>query len=286
MHQCKQLLSIFIFLLFLSLGMSIGVSSSSEYSNLAQAKSKKQLREKLELIPFFDNVNNPVSVAFPPGEKLDISPPAPQLNSFDRAVLKICGPIGTTVQPYKFKRLLSYYPDVLRKIQRATNGEIRPGRRKKSEFVQDLTNIWFQQQGFEHIFCGEIYNQNDIGGLHFYGRYLELQNLGIAGRLANNTKKQEVVPGIIYTMGVVIKQKNGTFVKDVIKGYDYLSKAEEILLNVTQIYKLQGQTEGACIYRVKDRETGKTFPAVFVRKNGGIITYYPDATPSGRNCRT
>ncbi len=53
-----------------------------------------------KFIPFFDTKNNPVTVAFPPGKKLDISPPAPRLNSFDEAVLKICGPMGTRVKPF------------------------------------------------------------------------------------------------------------------------------------------------------------------------------------------
>lgn len=299
--KSKQLANIFsqIFTLsltktFIFLLVVIGINLFKDFtpeamtprgSRKANAQLKhQQKKDKSKFLPFFDNSNNPVPVAFPPGEILDISPKAPQLNSFDRAVLKVCGPIGSPVSTEKFQKLLSYYPDVVRKLQKVTNGEIQPGRRVKSDFIQDLTNIWFDRKGFEHIFCGEIYNENDIGGLHFYGRYLELQNLGIGGRLPNNVKKQEVVPGIIYTMGVVIKQKDGTLVKDVIKGYGYLSNAEEILLDVTQIYKLQGKNEGACIYRVKDKDTGKSFPTVFVRKNRAIITYYPDATPSGKNC--
>ncbi|WP_445638501.1 EndoU domain-containing protein [Nostoc sp. DSM 114161] len=243
-----------------------------------------QPQENTKLLPFFDNVNNPVPVGFPAGQQLDITPPPPQLNSFDQAVLKICGPIGTRVSANSFKQLLSSYPDVLQKVQQASGGELLPGRRKKAQFLEDLTNIWFQRRGFEHIFCGEIYNANDIGGLHFYGRYLQLQNQGIGGRLSYNQRREEVVPGVIYTMGVVIKQKNRT-VRDVIKGYGYLSNAEEILLDTTKIFKLQGNNEGACIYNVRDRETGKSFPTVFVREEKAIVTYYTDATPFGAKCK-
>ena len=59
-----------------------------------------------------------------------------------------------------------------------------------------------------------------------------------------------------------------------------------MLLDITQIHKLQGNTEGACIYQVRDRDTGKNFPAVFVRREEAIITFYPDATPEGRDCTT
>ncbi|BAY76427.1 hypothetical protein NIES25_28760 [Nostoc linckia NIES-25] len=269
-NRLKQIVEVFAILLL----------SSFFSPNLVEA----QPQENTKLLPFFDNVNNPVPVGFPAGQQVDITPPPPQLNSFDRAVLKICGPIGTKVSANSFKQLLSSYPDVLQKVQQVSGGELRPGRRNKEQFLEDLTNIWFQRRGFEHIFCGEIYNANDIGGLHFYGRYLQLQNQGIGGRLPYNQGREEVVPGVIYTMGVVIKQKNRT-VRDVIKGYGYLSNAEEILLDATKIFKLQGNNEGTCIYNVRDRETDQSFPTIFVREEKAIVTYYPDATPVGAKCK-
>ncbi|MBD2564634.1 EndoU domain-containing protein [Nostoc sp. UIC 10607] len=270
--RLKQRLRVFAVLL---------VASQFIWQNPGDAQPK----QNTQLLPFFDNVNNPVSVRFPPGQQVDITPPPPLLNSFDKAVLKLCGPIGTRVSSNNFKQLLSYYPDVLQKLQQASGGELRPGRRNKAQFLEDLTNIWFKRRGFEHIFCGEIYNADDIGGLHFYGRYLQLQDEGIGGRLPNNQGREEVIPNVIYTMGVVIKQKNRT-VTDVIKGYGYLSNAEEMLLDATKIFKLQGNNEEACIYNVRDRETGKSFPTVFVSKEKAIITYYPDATPQGAKCKS
>ncbi len=264
---------IFTGLTALALTLSIGLN------NPANAQ-----QQDTELLPFFDNQDNPVPVKYPRGAKLDITPSAPVLNSFDKAVLETCGPIGTRVSPNQFKNLLSHYPEVLDEIQEATKGELRRGRRKRQEFLQDLTNIWFRKKGFEHIFCGEIYNEKDIGGLHFYGRYLQLQNEKIGGRLPVNPGRQEVVPGVIYTMGVVIKQPNRT-VTDEIKGYGYLTNAKELLVDVTKLFKQQGNTEGACIYQQLDKQTGITFPTVFVRKNNGIITFYPDATPRGRRCK-
>jgi len=262
-----------------------GLTSLLLFSSMGLNNRVNAQQENTELLPFFDNQDNPVLVNHPSGAKLDITPPAPQLNSFDKAVLKTCGKIGSRVRPSEFKQLLSDYPEVLTNIQKATKGELRPGRRRKSEFLQDLTNIWFKNKGFEHIFCGEIYNENDIGGLHFYGRYLQLQNEKIGGRLPVNPGRQEVIPGVIYTMGVVIKQPNRT-VRDEIKGYGYLSNAEELLTDVTKVYKQQKNTEGACIYQQLDKQTGTSFPTVFVRKNRGIITFYPDATPRGKRCKS
>lgn len=246
---------------------------------------QSQPAETTSLQPFFDSVNNPVNVAFPRGQKIDITPLPPQLNLFDQAVLKTCGSVGTKVRAESFKQLLSFYPDILQKAQQLTGGELRPGRRSKSQFLEDLTAIWFNKQGFEHIFCGQIYAANDIGGLHFYGRYLQLQNEGIGGRLPNNSQRGEVVPGVIYTMGVVLKQGN-RLVTDEIKGYGYVSNAQEMLLDATRAFKTQGNIEGACLFPVRDKETGTSFQAVFVRENNSIITFYPDATPKGNVCKT
>lgn len=272
---------------FVLLWLSIGAIDQLPlpWLRLDAIQAQQPAAENTSLQPFFDRVNNPVNVAFPPGQKLDITPPPPQLNLFDKAVLRTCGSIGTKVRAESFKQLLSFYPDVLQKAQQLSGGELRPGRRSKSQFLEDLTAIWFNEQGFEHIFCGEIYSANDIGGLHFYGRYLQLQNKGIGGRLPNNSQRGEVVPGVIYTIGVLLKHGE-RLVTDAIKGYAYVSNAQEILLDTTRAFKTQGNIEGACIFPVRDKETGNSFQAVFVRENNAIITFYPDATPTGKACKS
>lgn len=110
------------------------ITSSLELQNFVQAQSQQNTK----LIPFFDNLNNPVPVGFPPGQQLDISPPPPQLNAFDNEVLKACGSIGSNVSPNRFKNLLSANPQVLDKIQQATGGELRAGRRRRSDFLSTL----------------------------------------------------------------------------------------------------------------------------------------------------
>jgi len=272
---------------FALLWLSIGAIEQLPlpWLRLDAIQAQQPAAENTSLQPFFDRVDNPVNVAFPSGQKLDITPPPPQLNLFDKAVLRTCGSIGTKVRAESFKQLLSFYPDVLQKAQQLSGGELRPGRRSKSQFLEDLTAIWFNEQGFEHIFCGEIYSAKDIGGLHFYGRYLQLQNEGIGGRLPNNSQRGEVVPGIIYTIGVLLKQGE-LLVTDAIKGYAYVSNAQEILLNTTRAFKTQENIEGACIFPVLDKETGNSFQAVFVKENNAIITFYPDATPTGKACKS
>jgi hypothetical protein len=164
-------------------------------------------------------------------------------------------------------------------------GFLKAGRTSDADFLNDLTDIWFNVVGFDHVFCGEPVQGGSIGGLHFVGRYVELQNKGLAGRLANNTSREEVVPNTIYTMGVVMKVGTGT-AQSSIKGYPYTLNAEEILSIASLGYKNNpntSTTNQACLLNVTDE--GRTFKAVFVRRQGGIRTFYPDATPdSSANC--
>lgn len=237
------------------------------------------------LLPFFDQANNPEVHRFPAGRPADITPPPPSLTAFDQAVLQACGPIGSKVTANTFKQLMANHPEILRQIQAAVGGELLPGRNTQAEFLDDLTAAWSDRGGFEHIFCGELEGPEKIGGLHFVGRYLQLQNEKMGGRLGNNLNREEVEPGVIYTLGVVIKRGNQTWT-DTIKGYPLITDAQEMLLDGTKAFKAQGSAQGACLYRVQDQPTGQSYQAVFVKDRNAIVTFYPDATPSGRACRS
>jgi hypothetical protein len=243
------------------------------------------------LLPFFDEIDNPEIHRHPVGIPADITPPPPVLSEFDQAVLNTCGPIGSKVKASAFRQLMEEHPDVLRQVKDAVGGELLAGRDTDAEFVDDLTTVWSSREGFEHVFCGELEGQTKIGGLHFVGRYLQLQKQGIGGRLPDNWKKEEVVPGSIYTLGVVIKKDGQTWIDD-LKGYALVSDAQELLLDATKAFKAQGNAQGACLSPVLDDETGQSFKAVFVKGSAqgaardAIITFYPDATPAGKACRS
>lgn len=244
---------------------------------------KPAVKPNSKLLPFFDNQNNGVRLKFPPNTSVDVTPPPPVLNDFDQAVLQTCGTLGTKVSPQSFKALLRKYPQVLQQVKKGAGAEILKNRRSDAEFVEDLTAIWFKKHGFEHIFCGEIEQNNNIGGLHYVGRYLQLQNQGIAGRLPKNEKSEEVVPGVIYTVGVEAKQGQNLF-RSSRKGYPYVSDAAELLAAITAAYKTAKTSDTQCLYFVKDQDSGKSYQAVFVMKNNAIVTFYPDATPTMKSC--
>lgn len=273
-----------IIVTLLSLALTSCGRLGTTTQDITPPPTRPAVKSITNLLPFFDDRNNPVTVSVPAGQKVDMTPPPPPLNEFDRAVLKTCGPFGNRVKPESFKQLLVQHPDVLRQIKQAVGGYLHPSRSSDSAFLDDLTTIWFNRRGFEHIFCGEISGENKLGGLHFAGRYLQLQNEKIAGRLPNNSKREEVIPGVAYTLGVEIK-KGDRSVRTNLKSYPYISDAREILLEATKAFKSQKNTDGACIYNVRDKDTGKSYPAILVKNSSAIITFYSEVTPKGNACK-
>ena len=271
-----------LLLIGISLPIIQSVTAKSLRSQTVQSPKKRSIKPaKSGLLPFFDQDNNPVTVSVPRSRKVDITPVPPQLNAFDQKVLNTCGTFGSKVGTISIRRLLAESPQVVQQIKQAVGGELFSGRRSENQFRDDLVTIWSNRGAFEHIFCGQIRGSNQIGGLHFVGRYLQLQNQGIAGRLPNNSKAEEVIDGEIYTLGVEVRQGNRVVTKDSKKGYSYVSNAQEILIDATRAFKSFRNTSNAnraCLYTVRD-SSAPPFKAVFVKTNRAIVTFYPDATP-------
>lgn len=235
-------------------------------------------------LPFFDTVDEKVNVKV--GGLVDISPPPPQLDAFDEAINAACGRPGTVVSPDQFKALFAANPDVLERLKAFTGGKVfatRPPHVSAASYLEDLTEAWFAIKAFDHIMCGEPgAGSGKIGGLHFAGRYLRLQTTGEAC-LMGNYRQNEVVPGVIYTTGVIMRMGDGREVRDAIKGYGLTLSGEDIMKAVTRAFAENPTTSDdsvGCLLPVKD--DGKEFTAVFVRRAAGIRTFYPDATPNGR----
>ena len=232
-------------------------------------------------LPFFDNVDNPVTVKV--GGKVDITPPAPALNAFDQAVNAVCGKAGKVVSGNEFRALMQQHPEVLQRLKSFTHNQVfanRPQPASDEAYLNDLTEAWFNLKAFDHIFCGQPGDGGKIGGLHFYGRYEQLQQSGEACRM-DNYRQNEVVPGVLYTFGVTMQTANGKIVRHSTKGYGYTLSAEDMLKAATRALAENPTTSSAstaCLLPITD--DGKAFTTVFVRRANGIRTFYPDGTPA------
>ena len=252
-----------------------------------QKRQKSQRRQKSQNVtfsPFFDSEDNPVCL--PKSGCVDATPEPPALDDFDLAVNEVCGEPGKVVSRQEFKDLMRSRPEVLVEIQDYTGGKVygdRPAPETIAEYLDDLTDAWFNVHGFDHIFCGEPVPGGKIGGLHYHGRYLDLQQKGLAGRLDRNEGREEIEEGTIYTIGAVMKV-NGQLAISRIKGYGYTLSAQDLLEIITKAFAdnpTRSDRSTACLLNVED--DGKSFATVFVRRSQGIRTFYPDASPSERD---
>ncbi len=239
-------------------------------------------RPKKHLPPFFDLIDNPELHNFPREVPIDITPPPPDLATFDRSVLQVCGNLGNRPHAEDFKALFQAYPEILQRIQTAVDGEIFPGRNTETEFLEDLTTIWFKRHGFEHIFCGSIH-KGQLKGMHYVGRYLQLQEQGLAGKLPYNQREEETIEGAVYTIGVLLKYGSRVIV-DRRTGYALITDAAELLIAATQAFKIKSRPKFVCTVPVVDVDSGHTYPAVFVKEDHAIVTFYPDITPTDPIC--
>ena len=239
---------------------------------------EKPRPRKKRLAPFFDRIDNPELHHFPRGVEADITPLPPELSPFDRDVLQVCGNLGDRVDAKDFIALLKAYPQILKLIKNAVNGEIFPDRTTDAEFIADLTEIWFKRDGFEHIFCGTIDN-GQLKGMHYVGRYLQLQELGVAGRLPDNHHQEEMISEVAYTLGVLLKHDD-RFIIDRRNGYALVTDAAELLVAATVAFKSKSRSRTVGSFPVVDADSGHTYTAVFVKEDNAIVTFYPDATPT------
>ncbi len=255
----------------------------------AAADGRPSPGRQAQCLPFFDDEANPVTIGH--GGTIDMTPKAPSLDAFDVALNDVCGAPGKVTTRDEFRGLMRAHPGVLDGLRAFTGGKVfaaRPASATAEAYLADLTDAWYEVKAFDHIFCGEpnpAATGGKIGGLHFRARYLQLQRNGDACRMSNHAQN-EAVEGVIYTLGVHMKNASGRLVPDATKGYGLTLSGEDILKVVTRAFA-ENPTPSAgstgCLLPVED--DGRAFKAVFVRRAAGIRTFYPDATPNGRGDR-
>lgn len=210
----------------------------------------------------------------------DATPPPPDLGAFDRAILDLCGPWGSRPSRTGFRRVLDL-PEVagdVSAIREALGSAVRGGAVAKDRFADELTALWFAEEGFRHVFCGEP-GEERLGGLHFRGRFLEMQERGWGGLAA--CERAEIDPPI-YTIGVEYLTPSGRRERVCPKGYSIGLDARALLIEATKAFRskqIGRADEAMCLHRISS-STSRHYYAVLVSRAGAIRTFYPDASPS------
>jgi len=198
--------------------------------------------------PFFDD--NP---------RTRLQPTPPAVTKFDREILKLCGGWGDRVEAKDFEKMLLKQPQrkTLRRIYHGLDGKIYRKTNDLVDFIRQLRRVWFEQEGFKHVFCGEPGRGRDLGGLHYAPRYLQAQKEGWAGfrkldpRLNKRKYKcrkfflKNKSYGEIFNISVAFK--NPRLHRNDVKclsGYHRAMDAEKLLIAATKAFKQANKKAG------------------------------------------
>lgn len=221
--------------------------------------------------PFFDRDD---------GGAADPTPHPPSLDAFDRAVLDLCGEWGSRPSRSAFRQMLDR-PGLAADVS-ALRDELDHAVRGRSlspaRFADELTALWFAEDGFRHVFCGEP-GEDRLGGMHFKGRFLQMQERGWGG-LAS-CERSEIDPPI-HTIGVEFVTPSGELERACPKSYSNALGARALLVEATKAFRAQQANrpgEAMCVHEIA-RSESRSYHAVLVSRAGAIRTFYPHASPT------
>ncbi len=230
----------------------------------------------------------------------------PNINHFDREVVKICGEWGSVVNKASFLYLLrnndAVFNDIYLALDKSLNksGKIQ----EKEEFKNALADIWSNNNAFTHIFCGEPYQYLDnwnnnrnwhhqtnwnprrniiriLGGLHFIPRYLEMQNKGYIG--LDKSCDSNSISDYENTVGVRYVGPVGNILSKCPNGYPIKMNAKSIIIYATKIIKnndVSGNENQCCKVGYNNNNNANIkYPAVVCGSNNALRTFYTINNP-------
>lgn len=206
--------------------------------------------------------------------------PAPRLGAFDRAVLDICGAWGSRPSRAAFRALFDrpeFAADAVA-IGEALDFTVRDRRLSPRAFADALTALWFAEDGFRHIFCGEPAEER-LGGLHYKGRFLEAQERGFGG-LAPCRAGDPDPP--LLSVGFAYRTPSGGRATACPKSFSTRLDARALLIEASLAFRAKGRGpagERMCLHPLGEAHGAPDF-AVLVERSGAIRTFYPTASPA------
>lgn len=189
----------------------------------------------------------------------------PNLNDFDKQVLRLCGNWGSEVERGSFADLLK--GSIFDELYFFLDKTIITNNAEPVVFKKELLDIWFNEKGFQHIFCGTPQNKK-LKGLHYAGRYLEMQEKGWGGK--NARCKKTYVNNAVHTIGIDFIDKTGNLAYKCPNSYLYGFNAFDLLLHATKAFK-ESANLSSSLYKIP---TSPPIEVTFIKKNNAILTFF------------
>ena len=221
--------------------------------------------------PFFDN--DPDTIYAPQYTFIE--------KSIDKDVLRICGKWGNGVSNQDLHSLFENYPDITNKLLSIDD----------SLNINKLVKLWTNNDGFEHVFCGEKEEDGDLGGLHYAPRYKELYEIGVISMCPPNKADcfdifNEVVPEKgIYSIPVSYINNENKWKLKPVNGYNIEMNANEILYQATKGY-FDLADRRSCFHKIPHTDAHPEHYAVIVSVTGDDITTFYSVGPDGKKANS
>lgn len=211
---------------------------------------------------------------------VDITPQPPKLDALDEKVLNLCGEFGSRPAREDFIRLVEQAQREVRLLERIyADLELQKAGIEPAAFRQKFIDIWTKREGFQHIFCGEL-SRKGLGGLHYVGRYYQLERQGKIGLAVDKLERcvPEVEEGLVYTVPVKYKKRDGQTETDCRTGYGYELNAYRMFLQGTRAYLssqeyVADKSRYVCRYTVNSASGAKYWTALVIQE-GAIRTFF------------
>ena len=222
------------------------------------------------------------------------APEDPQLTDLDLDVLELCGKWGSHVEAVDFEKMMlkKANQNIVERLKKILGKRIFSSAVDNKDFVHQLRRVWFEQKGFQHVFCGEP-NRYDLGGFHYAARYWQAQDKQWAGyrKLKKNYKqrpitkcrqfylKEQIRPPIFNTSISYIDPESKKQKVKCVSGYHHLMSAEDILLAGTQAFKqankrVSKNAKEACLFETKLKGIPKHYNKLVIKQRA-LRTFYP-----------
>jgi hypothetical protein len=219
-------------------------------------------------------------------------------DDFDKEILKVCGYPGSHPPRSAIRNVLidERFRKNFNEIYSNLGGSIFTKTDDKEVFLSELLDVLFDSNGFKHVFCGS-FKEGKLSGLHYYYRYLELDQNGFIGqnsskKCLNSINKANQNTNKARSISIDFVDLDGKVFSKCVNGYSQVLNATSFFSYIGMVGKINWNNNisnldnsnnhyldnrnlinKSCIYR--DTENDLMINLIFSKDKNSLITAYP-----------